>query len=506
MKTTARLALSAATAALLLTVPGAFAPAHAQDRAASSVHGRLAVRDQCIFTDVRQLQRNQQVEALPALLVPVVAGLASSLAQSALSGISNALKRASQEHAYTARATDGFMYGSLVRTETAGLSQYRFHSQPKCLIFWVPNAPGVRNDSLARFTGDAAGFASDHLNFSQRDIALQEIGITAPPAVYVEVIVYPRAEILEIQPSLVWYRNPLGSAGTRSRPTELTVEMATPSYAKDGNPIGTIYALSRIELPRMTPGQDPLRLADLAGIGQIYHPNRPAAGYIKDQIDALEKAEAALATAVTELTTAQRSLEAANVADAAASTPVTRAAVVTAQNLKDDKTRTLSTRETELAMLRLATGTTVARLPGAVAEPLLVSDSGTMGATNASVAFIVVREEDKFGMAIATALGAQGQALGTAVSSAVTDGLTPDVAWRPSDTTYLAKVLDVQAKQAALATAEAGGDPAKILEARGALLNAMAQANEAAVAADIEPPYPNLLREALQAAAAAPGS
>ncbi|KQW80773.1 hypothetical protein [Brevundimonas sp. Root1279] len=135
-----------------------------------------------------------------------------------------------------------------------------------------------------------------------------------------------------------------------------------------------------------------------------------------------------------------------------------------------------------------------------IRRALLVDD--TFGTTNVQSRFVVVREANAFGAAIAASLQKHGATLG----AAVTRELQPDdpFAWDAETRAYATALVSVRSRQADYdAAVLAGGVEA--LAKQNLLWEAKVAANAAAVAAGEDAPYPNVLRRFNRVCAADPG-
>lgn len=480
-------------------------PAQAQQaaRAETTVPSRLSVRDDCLFAPMGQMVERMSTSLETGFLAPILAGFAGNLAQGALTGISAAIRRASEEHGFTAVGSDGYMAGTLARGEAHGVSTYEMVATPRCLILAVPRAPargGAAGGGAAAFAAyglDLSGDdAADDEAIAQRNTQLAELGLKdADPAAYVEIALVPGREGVLVRPMFVWYRAPIASAGQQVRSTELLVELATPNFAANADQLGTLFAVSRIRLPRMQPGQAPMDEAGLVGIGATYLPYRPTTGSVGDRLNALKGAEDAVIANTRAKATTQRTLDVARAALAAAATP---AAAQTARTEVNNAEYALTLADVELTAatnrrdtLRAASGTTQTVSSATLREPAW-GEAGSVGATNARVSFIVVRDANRFGLAIADALSSQAPALGTAV----TRELTPQAEWTPARLALLTATRDVLAKQASYDAAVATGVAEQIRTAHTALLLAKHSANAAAEALGEPAPHPGVMQEA----------
>lgn len=435
------------------------------------ISGRLKVLDQCVLSDL-QLARGEQAQIQEGIFAPILAGVVGSLAQSAVGGLASAIQSASEEHTYSAPATAGYTAGDIKRGQ--GPAPWQFKARDQCLIYYV-QAPASRKaqKSLA-FVRDAI---SKGVNRAGEDVTADalrdDLGMSdQEPIVYVEIALLSLREAVVIRPLLVWYRQPLPATRAQPQRIELNVALGLPGYAKDGDELGTLFAMQRFRLPPLMPGGNPLKFEDLTNLSSVYHPIRPTAGYLDGRVASLNTVVAAVDTARAAELAATRAHAAAKEKSDRNGTPENIAATqVAADALADAR----------------------AQLHRAVTMQNDQSEEKErgVGATNARVTFMAIRDANKFGLAIAKALGAKQETVGETVTSS----LTPQPTWQTSDTAFLTAMLDVQSKQAAHDAAVAKGDASEILAARNALLIAKAKANEAAIANNRSPPYPGVLED-----------
>lgn len=454
----------------LCTCAVVFTFAIAQPASAVDVlSGRLAIRDACVLSDL-QSARSEQPRVQESFFAPILAGIAGSLAQSAVGGLASAIQAASEEHTYSVPAAAGFMAGDVAR-KGEGAAPWRFDGRDYCLIYYVPAPDSKIGLGRASFVKDAVSkkllLEADS---ASKVGTLQSIGMAdREPIVYAEIALLSLTQSVVIRPLLVWYRQPIPGTKKQPQQSELSVALGIPGYSKDGDELGTLFALQRIRLPPLTPGSDPLKVADLANLFTLFQPTRPTTGLVDERVASHNAVVAAVETARVAELAASRSLAAAKAKADQTKKPEDIAAAKAAEDALGDATGRVTQAVKKQADLK--------------PEPV--------GVTNARVTFLTIRDANKFGLAIAKALGAQQEAAGKAVTGA----LTPQPAWQTSDTAFLTAMLDVQSKQAAYDSAAAKGDPAEILVARNALLIAKAKANESAIANNRSPPYPNVLQD-----------
>jgi hypothetical protein len=112
------------------------------------------------------------------------------------------------------------------------------------------------------------------------------------------------------------------------------------------------------------------------------------------------------------------------------------------------------------------------------------------GITTAVVRFSAIRDANKFGLAVATALKGKAAAAGTALTTHLTEA--PPPAWTAADTAFVLAMSNVATAERAFNVAQKVGGNAAIIEKGLALRNAKAEANQAAAAAKKPLPYPDL--------------
>lgn len=497
------------------------AQAQAQTETVNRLYpGRLAVLDQCVFSQVEAaIPRTEQTpEFLGSLLAPLAAGFLGDLADKGISALGNAIKQASARHAFTLVGSDGYLAGDLQRWEDGPASTYTFAARPKCMILHLPSTSPASTADHASFAAfglprnpGAQATAEQYDDYSalvsDRNTALQDLGLaSAAPATYIEIAMVPTPEGMLLRPTFVWYREALGGAGRQPREAQLLIELATPAYeaGEDGDELGSLFAVARVALPRLSPSSTPLQFADLSGLAATYYPYRDDSGRISAVSQDLTAAETELTEKRNALVTARRAKVTAERDLADEDNAANRHALEDAEELLRDAIAEEGAAEARLLRLRAQSGTAnamnppprdqtqeQAEEPDPGADRATVQDGGTIGATNARVSLILIREANRFWQTVGDALGAQNTAAGEAVERAI----SPDPDWSTERTTLLTTLLDVQAKQAAYATAVGEGDASKILDARNALLTAKAAANQAAVDAGRPLPFPGLMGE-----------
>lgn len=479
-----RLLVAAAPLAIAMA---AAVPAGAQ-RAETVTTAIVAVADQCALTPDAVFSRGGEStkEAFWALLAPILASFVGDLAKSGVTALGDALEQASREQGFVAEGAAGYHAGQIDFVQptmkdangvdvAAGSPKALFAPKPKCLHLAVPGPETIDNifsdaaltaagaPSFDWRSGDDTIKAAAQKTSRNRLVAL---GITSKPVLYAEILLQPGKEGFVARPLLIWNGAGLKGAPKGASAVEFHLLFATPGFdaAKPG--IGTGFAGTRTSLPKLAP-QQVLGWDALKGKTSIVMPLRPGTGYVDTSVTAFN-------TAVTQVGTAKAALRKAESAHAAAKRLAAR----------DNKP------ENAEALILAADAEAEAKLALQIAE-LAISDrqSAEAGATNVQARIVIIRDENKFGMALAKALKGQAEAVG----KAATDAIAPKPDWTAQDTTYLTALQDVEVKQKAYDDALVAGNAAATVSAAHALKLSKAKANEAAVASKRQLPYPGLL-------------
>ncbi len=471
----------------LAMIMSAAVPAQAQ-RAETVTNAIVAVADQCALTPDAVFSKGGEStkEAFWALLAPIFASFAGDLAKSGVTALGDALEQASREQGFVAEGAAGYHVGQIdfmqPTTKVAdgsnvavGSPKALFVPKPKCLHLAVPGPDAIDlifSDTVLT-AEDAPGFdwrAADQVAAATARKTsrnrLVGLGITSKPVLYAEILLLPGKEGFIARPLLIWNGSGLKGAPKSASAAELHLLFATPGFdaAKPG--IGTGFAGTRTSLPKLAP-QQVLGWDALKGKTSILMPLRPSTGYVDTSVTAFN-------TAVTQVATARAALRKAESAHAAAKRLAAR----------DNKPENAET----LILADEAEGEAKRALQ--IAE-LAIADrqSAEAGATNVQARIVIIRDENKFGMALAKALKGQAEAIGKATTAAI----APKPDWTAEDTTYLTALQDVEVKQKAYDDALAAGNAAATVSAAHVLKLSKAKANEAAVASKRQLPYPGLL-------------
>ncbi len=454
------------------------APAMAADRPDTITKAFVYVAPACPVTPAVAIQKEVEegrLEFLGPVIGMIVAGIAGDLVKSGVTAAGDALEQASREQGFGVEGTT--WYQSAMLRQRGGNGQLaRITPNPACLVLFTQDQGGA---DIAGFPAMVAGdpvvvaalakIRSAALIATSGDDAddamalLKERGAARIPGLYVEARILSGKEGIVIRPVLVRYAKALPGAPKAASAAELHVSLAVPG-ATD---IGMAFATVRLKLPKIAPGQT-LAWDDLRSSTSPMMAARPTAGVIDTALTNANGAYTALATRKREQIVADRALLAAEARLKAKPQDADLLAV-----------RTAAADAAKDAQAAVSLADTAANAIG----------DSPVGATNVSARFVVIRAEDKFGMALAKALKGQADAAG----KAATEALAPKPEFTANDTAYLAAEATLAAKQREYDAAVTSGDAAIIAKLLGELNVAKAKVNEAAVAIKRPIPYPGLL-------------
>lgn len=414
------------------------------------------------------------------LFAPILGAFAGELIGAGVNALAQALDRATQERGFVAEGVSSFYFNEIKKRD-ADHALARAEQRPMCVVLYLPAETGdigdlVTDPELVRFNQEMTNTYAERLRiFAPGDnVAAQVVadfrsrGIERMPAVYAEIAVLRRSEGMVLRPVLLWYRQRMPGAPSGRTAAELHVSFGTPASGADATDIGSIFSAARILLPQVTPGGQIQGWHALSPYQSVIVPARPMAGAVDTTLTAYNADYTAVATRTEEKAVTQRALEAAMRLPQG---PEREEAIIVARDAN----------ERAAAVLQAATTQANRR------------ESIEIGATNVKARFVAVREADRFGQAIATALGARREQIATAATTAITNALTPSPQWEASRTAYIEAQNNLEAKQVELAAATQSGDAAAIVRLTAELRLLHARLNEAAVAAHRNVPYPNLL-------------
>lgn len=436
-------------------------PVSAQAHTESVQQAKVAWLDKCLSA-----KDHRVAGAGEGIFSGVLAGLAGDLLGAGVTALGDALERASREHAFSAEGLARFNYYRIDLAAPLGVAlEPTFGAANGCLALSV-QTPGAQ-------VGLEDGKAGDRKN----------VGLDPRPQVYLEARLIALRDGFYVQPAYLAYLAPMSGAPKKASATELHFSFSTPAAVTENSGRGAIFALAQIRLPRLTPGPQTILDAE-----QLMHLGSAALAHrgketieaqrssiaqvfeaVPAAIDAVESAKHALARAEKRLKALPANADAATRKDAIDTVELAR------EGVED--------RELNLAEAREKKGTLEENLGGSLAG----------GITTAVVRFTVIRDANKFGMAIATALKGKAATAGTALTTHLTAAApAAPPAWTEADTALVLAMSNAATAERALATAQAAGDAAAIFEKEIALRNAKAQANQAAAAAKKPLPFPEL--------------
>ncbi|HVH36123.1 MAG TPA: hypothetical protein VM847_18650 [Tahibacter sp.] len=406
-----------------------------------------------------------------------LAGVAGDLTTAGMNALGAALEEASREKGFSAAAWTEFPYYRIDLTTDSATGALTPSQRPWpqavssiCLVL------SYRNTDLAERPIEAAEITSIVPDIKIGNVITEwtNYGLSSSPDLYVEAELQKREDGFIVRPVLVWYRQALPKAPKRELVTELHATFSTPAAPSAETSNGQSFAVARIRLPNMQPDRQ-LGAAALARYASVVVPARPMTGSATDVLARLNQVTSdwlANRKSVTEL---KRSVEAA---EAAAQAPGASA---------ETKAKVAPLR------LQLAAAEDAARIADLRLNALKGEKYPLMtGSTNVQFRFTVVRDANKFGLALANSLKTRSAALGQAVTTSLTP-TAPGPAWTAADTNYVTAMTGVESAQRALDVALAGGDATAIFEKQIALKNAKAAANAAAAASNRPLPFPGLI-------------
>ena len=385
--------------------------------------------------------RSQESAVLDALGGPF-AGLVGSFVGAGFTALGGAIEEASRAHAFGGQGVGAFNFYSVTQKKEGPVASF---------------APNMADGGSVRCVRIKINSAKD----SNLD-GLEVVSLLAI-----------RSDGFEVLPVYVRYAAAVSSAPNRALPAELHLQFFTPGLvAAGGTPsetLGTAFAVARIPLPRLKPGDPELRASDLVGYRSGVLPLRPAASELKAYFDTRTVAAAAAKAKAEEAERLRIALVRAE-EDARAKQPKPDAAVrvlAAKRQLEDGE------RERAVAIAAL--------------QDLIPQDRFIEGAsTNVLARVVLVKDANRFGNAIGAALKASAPEFSAGVKTA----LTPVPEWTASDTAYVEAMVAVDGKSAELNMARSTADAARIATLEGELRVLQARANAAAVGAKKSIPFP----------------
>lgn len=457
----------------------AAAPAVAAERPDTISRAFAYVAPECPVTPGVAIQKEVdegRLEFLGPVVGMIIAGIAGELVKTGVTAAGDALEQASREQGFGAEGTTWY-HSATLRARTKSGELARITRNTACLVLFTQDADGAK---IADFPAAIAADSTIQTALSKsastalittpesdeaRDAMtlLVERGAARVPGLYVEARLLSGKEGIVVRPVLVRYAKALPGAPKALSAAELHVTLATPG-ATD---LGTAFATVRLKLPKIAPGQT-LTWDALRASASPMMAARPTAGPVDAALTNANAAYTALATRQRELVVANRAL-------------------LAAETRLQAKPQDADLRAVHTASVAAAKDAQEA-VTAAEAAANAVGDA-PVGVINVSSRFVVIRAENKFGMALAKALKGQAEAAGKAATAA----LAPQPEFTANDTAYITAEATLAAKQREYDAAITAGDSAIIAKLLGELNVAKAKVNEAAVGIKRPIPYPGLL-------------
>lgn len=458
---------------LLLTV-AALLPSFcfAQSRAETEFPATVVVLKECPVTpesDVKGEGKEVEGESLSLIGGAFLAGLAGELVKSGLNALGAALEEASREKGFSALGTASFDYYIVQYQNVYGTNEVTLRSNlnqdaSRCLVISYASNPvfDVKFSDVEDFLKEIDPDLSYQSDWKNRRIPQN-------PDLYVEAMLQRRADGFVVRPTLVWYRKPFPKAPKKKSGAELHATFSTPS-APSGE-AAAVFALARIRLPPVEQGAV-YRAKELKAYTSGVLPARPTTGSPESVRALYTSALMEYRDGEQEISKTERSLARAKIAAAK-------------PGATDEVKNRVETLQDQLDDLKKKHDSVVVRWQNISAAGF----PSMTGSTNLSARFTVIKDANKFGLAVASALKAQAKPTGDAVAAA----LAPQAEWTTQDTQYVAAMNAVATAQRALDIALASGDQDTIFQAQITLKNAKAAANAAAAASNRSLPFPGLI-------------
>lgn len=435
------------------------------------------------------------------VFLPILGGILGNVAGAGLTALATALESASSARAIGAEGRTSFEFYYLDRDELTPVDP-TIGTAYQCLTLAVPRS---RNNQSGRGTTSNGG---------QPD----EGTLASSYALVVEARLSALRDGFVIQPIYIDYSEPLPGAPKRQElPSELHVALSTPGAVANGVATDPVFALARIPLPRLKPGETWTK-NELIGTAALlpYRPHTGATGEFVNKLTPMAPLEkglqdlAAIDVRLRHLVGLTPDgncasiicpdyIESGELDDFTdeeifewALGPKTKLTkqqqdALRAALAERDKI-VLSIEEARARLSRLAGVSRASR--DEEGDDADLHDRITSGSTLLKARIVLTRSANRFGLAVASALKNQSAPLSTAVSSAVNK--LDDPAWTTELSQFALARLTVQQKEQALARARLGGDPSAIENAELAVLTAKTTLNEKAAAAGQPIPYPDV--------------
>ncbi len=444
-------------AGVLLWASGAAAQSSRVERI---VPARVVVEDKCPSSPAG-IRGANEVGPLVGAAISIGAGLASDMVRAGMEAIGGALDEASKERAVGGQGRGTFPFYLFTVTENrTSLEPNLGVGLVRCVVLALN---GI--DGKAPVLGTPSAAVNEWL--ASRG--------WATTALYAEAELISHGDSFSIRPVYLWYGQALPGFPKQFTSSELHMTFSVPASSEDN---ASAFAIARLPLPAVQPGTV-LNEAQLRFHAGPALPLRPTVGAVdsrKQRLDGvlgtIAAEELAISEGVYTLANAQEDLK-------------------LAEKPTDDlkaKPR-LVRRENAAANRRLVEARALAKT--------ITNDKKTfaIGTTSVTMRVALIREPNRFGLALAQALKARAPATATAVEAALKDRLMPDPRWSAIDSAYVQAITAVRVAQLAYDTAMGSTDTAVQRQAWAVLQNAKAAANGAAAGANRELPFPGLTSE-----------
>lgn len=462
-------------------------------------------------------EASNEAMASAGAFVPILGGILGDVAGAGLNALATALESASQAKAYGAEGRANFEFYTL-NPKSPSVAVPRLGTELDCLSIEVPGEHFSDSDGRANWpppgyevVGTKVRALGDDKRVTDQQIAelTQSFALPAsPPALRIEAEIIPMRDGLYLRPVYIHYATRIpGAPASKALPAELHVSLATPTAVKDGAATENVFAIARIPLPKLKPG-DTWWAEQITAQSDLlpYRPEDGATAALKAALasgDAYRKGQEDLAAAEVQVAhavgvrfdgrqisgcveincpsylSAYGDFKKAKLAD------LVEWAKRPKSKLPEARRKALDEAEQLYASRILTIDESLGRL-----RNLGGRDMPTAGSTTVEARIVLTRSANQFGLAVAKALKKQEAPLAAAVSGAITKD---DPAWTQARSDLAVAKLTVTHKEQALARAKAkdGGDDAEAIEkAELALLEAKMDANLKAAALDQSIPYP----------------
>ncbi|WP_440222844.1 hypothetical protein ACQQ2N_17465 [Dokdonella sp. MW10] len=510
--------------AILVAVSPAFGQTN---RAEVDFHAVAKVLTSCPLAPSYDKPAKSGESALGAAGVALAAGIAGDVVGAGFAALAEALEEASKEKGFNVSAQANlYFYDYMVKQARA----WGEHEAPvatvrpampnpevaaaesvHCVVISYSSSMPQKNTANATSNPPpAVAFPSpeelDRLNLSDTkthatySAEWTNRNLPNSPDVYVEAELQARPDGFVVRPTLVWYRHALKGIPGKPLPAEIHMAFATPGAPANGTAGPSPFALARIQLPRVAPGES-MNPAQLIEFVSPVMPMRPLDGSASNAAQTLATYYSQWLTEKRKLRGAEEDLQVMNDARKGATKDPKGSAKETQEQRRARRTLEESVVDSRRAMATLdgyragfitsntckdTVGEDGATIPGCLPHADFLSRE--LGTTNVQVRFTLVRDENKFLKAIATSLKTRGAAYGEALATQLS---APE--WTPADSTYLTAMNAVAAAQRALDAALLSDDEDAVFIAEQTLREKKAAANIAAVALGRPIPFPGLI-------------